>query len=76
MSKVEQNMRPVGCGSGHATKVCIMGEEAEKTSDTCQGVSVWDERCTRRAIRYCKECGRSFCQAHFSDPDWHPCAGD
>jgi len=53
-----------------------MGEEEGKTAKTCQGVSTWDQPCTRPATRYCKECGRWFCHAHFTDPDWHPCAGE
>jgi len=53
-----------------------MGEREGKTADTCQGVSVWDEPCTRPATRCCKECGRLFCDAHFTDADWHPCAGE
>ena len=46
-----------------------MGEKERKTADTCQGVSVWDEPCTRPATRCCKECGRWFCDTHFADAD-------
>jgi hypothetical protein len=48
----------------------------EKGQEPCQGVSAWDEPCTQPATRYCKECGRWFCDAHFTDPDWLPCAGE
>ena len=48
----------------------------EKTANTCQGFSAWDEPCTRPATRYCKECGRLFCDAHLTDADWHPYAAE
>jgi len=50
-------------------------DEEGKTADTCQGVSVWDEPCTRPATRCCKECGRWFCDAHFADADWRSMLG-
>ena len=46
----------------------------EKGTALCQGISPWDEPCLRPATRRCEQCGGWFCQSHFSDEDWHPCA--
>ena len=52
-------MRPRAHGPGDARKGdAQMGEREKKPVSTCQGVSAWDEPCTRTATRYCKECGR------------------
>jgi hypothetical protein len=51
------------------------GKEKSKPGGIfCQGVSTWDEPCMIVATKYCERCSRWFCQAHFSDPDWHSCA--
>jgi len=49
-------------------------EKSKPAPLPCQGVSRWDEPCTAVATQHCEQCGSSFCEAHFSDPDWHPCA--
>ena len=49
-------------------------EEREGRAVPCQGISPWDEPCLIPATRHCERCGSWFCQAHFLDQDWHPCA--
>ena len=48
-------------------------EESERRPAPCQGIFRWDEPCLIPATRHCERCASWFCQAHFSDPDWHPC---
>jgi hypothetical protein len=47
--------------------------ESSPEPTTCQAVSRWDEPCEAEAEELCGECGLWFCEAHFSNPDWHPC---
>jgi hypothetical protein len=49
-------------------------KEIEKEPHSCQAVSPWDEPCLVPATRHCERCGGWFCQAHFGDPNWHPCS--
>ena len=46
-------------------------EESEPRGVFCQGISPWDEPCLIPATKYCDQCTRWFCQAHFGDRDWH-----
>ena len=54
-----------------------MGKEAsEPRVVICQGVSRWDEPCMLPASMRCEVCHLWFCEQHFVDPDWHPCANE
>jgi len=50
--------------------------ESEHVERTCQGVSAWDEPCTRPATQHCEQCGLWLCKEHYLDPDWHLCFAD
>jgi hypothetical protein len=49
-------------------------KESEKGTPLCRGISPWDEPCLSPAAKFCERCGSWFCEGHFEDPDWHPCA--
>ena len=53
-----------------------MIQEKKQKSEAviCQAVSNWDEPCDAPASRQCQECSVWFCDTHFAEPDWHPCA--
>jgi hypothetical protein len=50
--------------------------ESQRVDRTCQGVSAWDEPCTRPATQHCEQCVSWFCKEHYLDPNWHLCFAD
>jgi len=53
----------------------MIAERKEKPAAVpCQAVSRWDEPCGAPASEQCQECSVWFCDMHFLDRDWHPCA--